>query len=101
MTKLRKISIAVLTITLVILTKDVLINVLHYINPYSPTNRKLGWFVILPLTVAGFGLSIKALYLLPPTIKDKIRSVDFYIIAPFLAYICYFFAMLTYALILI
>ena len=99
MSKRRVIAAIVLIVFLVILAKDIFINELKYINPYTPTNRIISWFIILPLTLIGTILSVKVLTLLPASIKAKLVSLDLYLVLPFLLYIGYFVLQIVFAII--
>ena len=79
-----------LIIFLVVLAKDIFINEFNYINPYTPANRIISWFIILPISLVGTILSIRVLTLLPASIKAKLGSIDLYLVLPFVLYVCYF-----------
>ena len=79
-----------LIIFLVVLAKDIFINEFNYINPYTPTNRIISWFIILPISLVCTILSIRVLTLLPASIKAKLGSIDLYLVLPFILYVGYF-----------
>jgi hypothetical protein len=99
LSKRRVIATIVLIAFLIILAKDIFINELQYINPYTPTNRIISWFIILPLIVIGTLLSIWVLTLLPASMKSKIKSLDLYLILPFFLYIGYFVLQIVFVLV--
>ena len=93
------IATIVLTAFIIILAKDIFINELTLINPYTPTNRIISWFIILPLTFLGTILSVRVLMLLPASMKGKLRSLDLYLILPFILYIGYFVSLIALTII--
>lgn len=52
-------ALASFIIFLVIIAKDILVDYLKIIPVRSPQNRLVSWFLILPLLIIGFILSIK------------------------------------------
>jgi hypothetical protein len=96
MRRIRIYSLSVFIIFILIAAKEMLINDLKVINPYTPTNRLISWLGIIPLNLLGIILIFGVLYRLPEGLVSKLKSLDFYFIIPFVLYVGWFFLELFY-----
>jgi hypothetical protein len=87
-------------IFMIIIVKDILVSYLDIVPERSKVNRTISWFIILPLAIVGFILSvqvIKELYLAKVKTHKRFLNLNLYLSVPMMFWFLYFLGMLIYA----